>query len=79
MTSLCTNSHYDDIFFASTYVAGLQDDIKAVVEPRVPETVDRAIVIAKIQQRTLEQTKYKFNRTNSNFANNQAQRTDVPQ
>ena len=49
------NSHYDDIFFASSYVAGLKDDIKAVVEPYVPVTVDRAAVIAKIQQRRKEQ------------------------
>lgn len=57
------NSHYDDIFFASTYVAGLKDDIKAVVEPHVPVTVDRAVIIAKIQQRTLERNKSRFTRS----------------
>lgn len=51
------NSHYDDIFFTETYVAGLKEDIKAVVEPHVPQT--RAVTIAKIQQRTLERSKTK--------------------
>jgi hypothetical protein len=43
------NCHYDEVFFASTYVAGLRDDIRATVEPYVPLTVDRAALIAKIQ------------------------------
>ena len=45
------NSHYDEVFFASAYVAGLKDDIRAAVEPHVPLIVDRAALIAKIQQR----------------------------
>jgi hypothetical protein len=72
------NCHFDDIFFASTYVARLRDDIKAVVEPHVPETVDRAVVIAKIQQRTLERNKAKFNKANPNFIRNQWPRAYVP-
>ena len=63
------NNHYDEIFFASTYVAGLKDEIKAMVEPHVPTTVDRAAVIAKIQQRTLERNKTKYNR---NYAANKS-------
>jgi hypothetical protein len=53
------NSNYDELFFASKYVQGLRDDIKAVVEPQVLVTVDRAALIAKIQQRTLERTQLK--------------------
>lgn len=56
------NCHYDDIFFAETYVSGLKDEIRAVVEPHVPVTVNRAVVIAKIQQRTLERSKAKYQR-----------------
>jgi len=72
------NNHYDEIFFASTYVAGLKDEIKAVVEPHVPTTVDRAVVIAKIQQRTLERNKTKYNR---NYAAQRAtpQKSEQPQ
>lgn len=73
------NNHYDDIFFASTYVAGPRDEIKAVVEPHVLVTVDRAVVIAKIQQRTLERNKAKANRPPPVFRN-QATRTEpLPQ
>ena len=56
------NSHYDEIFFASTYVAGLKDDIRVTIEPHVPLIVDRATLIAKIQQRNLERNKAKYNR-----------------
>lgn len=49
-------------FFASTYVAGLKEDIRAAVEPHVPLTVDRAALIAKIQQRTQDRNKAKANK-----------------
>jgi hypothetical protein len=58
------NSGYDELFFATKYVAGLKEDIRAIVEPHVPLTVDRAVVIAKIQQRTLERTGNKYTRPN---------------
>lgn len=32
------NSQYDDLFFASKYVSGLKDEIRAMVEPQVPIT-----------------------------------------
>lgn len=54
---------YDDLFFASKYVDGLRDDIRVVVEPQVPTTVNRALVIAKMQQRLLERNKLKTQRT----------------
>lgn len=56
------NSHYDELFFPSKYVAGLKDDIRATVEPHVPLTVDRAALITMIQQRTLDRHKNKYNR-----------------
>jgi hypothetical protein len=57
------NCHYDEVFFASTYVAELREDIRVTVEPHVPLTVDRAALIAKIQQRNLDRAKAKFTRT----------------
>lgn len=53
------NSNYDELF-ASKYVEGLKEEIKATVEPHAPVTVDRAAVIAKIQQRTLERGRSKY-------------------
>jgi hypothetical protein len=54
--------NYDELFFATTYAQGLKEEIRATVEPHVPVTVNRASVIARIQQRTLERTKLKYNR-----------------
>lgn len=50
---------YNALFFATQYVRGLKDDIRAVVEPQVPTTIERAAVIAKIQQKVLERAKLK--------------------
>ncbi|WVZ62139.1 hypothetical protein U9M48_011919 [Paspalum notatum var. saurae] len=53
------NSTYDDLFFVSKFMAGLKDDIRLVVEAQLPPTVSRASVIAKIQQRLLENQRLK--------------------
>lgn len=51
---------YDALFFATQHVKGLRDDFRAVVEPQVPTTVERATIIAKIQQRVFERHKLKY-------------------
>jgi len=51
---------YDELYFATQYVAGLKEDIKAVVEPQIPVTVNRAALIAKIQQKMLDRGKQKL-------------------
>jgi len=53
-------STYDHLFFATQYVRGLRDDIRAIVEPQVPTTVERAVVIAKILQKVVDRSKLKF-------------------
>jgi len=50
---------YDDMFFATHYIRGLREDIRAVVEPQRPTTVETAMVIAKIQQKVIERSKVK--------------------
>jgi hypothetical protein len=56
------NCHYNEVFFASAYITGLRDDIRATVEPHIPLIVDKAALIAKIQQQTLDRQKTKANR-----------------
>jgi hypothetical protein len=56
------NCHYDELFFVTTYVQGLKEEIRDTVEPHVPVTVQHASVIARIQQRTLERSKTKFHK-----------------
>jgi len=51
------NYHYDDMFFTTHYIIGLKDDMRAIVEPHMPSTVDKASLIAKIQQGVLERSK----------------------
>jgi len=49
------------MFFATHYVRGLREDIRAVVEPQVPSTMEKAVIIAKIQQKVIDHSKLKFN------------------
>lgn len=51
---------YDDLFFASHYISGLKDEIRAVVEPQMPPTVKKASTIAKIQQKVVDRSKLKY-------------------
>ena len=53
-------SQVDEQFFATAYINGLKEDIRAVVEPHTPTTVKKAVTIAKIQQRQVERGKAKY-------------------
>lgn len=55
---------YDELYFATQYVAGLKDEIKTIVEPQTPIAVNRDVTIAKIQQKMLDRGKQKYQRTN---------------
>lgn len=39
----------EELIVTGAYINGLKDEIKAMVEPQVPTTVDRAITVARIQ------------------------------
>jgi hypothetical protein len=59
------NTCFDDMFFTSHYVNGLRDDIKNLVQPQLPDSMDRASILAQLQQHVLERTK---TRTSQTFA-----------
>ena len=63
---------YDPLFFATQYVRGLKDDIRAVVEPQVPTTVERTVVIVKIQQKVVDRSKLKYQQKQPNTKVQQA-------
>jgi hypothetical protein len=44
------NSGFDEIFFVSHFVNGLKDDIKQVEQTQLPESIDKASLLAQIQQ-----------------------------
>jgi hypothetical protein len=58
-------SQVDEQFFTTTYINGLKEDIRAMVELHTPSTVRKATTIAKIQEGHLERTKSKFQRQQS--------------
>ena len=59
------NSHYDEMFFTPQYIRGLKEEIRTTVEPQMPQTVQKASTIARIQQGMLERSKTRYNRANS--------------
>jgi hypothetical protein len=67
------NSVFDDMFFTSHYVNGLRDEIKHPIQSQLPDSVDRASLLARIQQRILEKGKPK----STSFATARAHATTV--
>ena len=51
---------------------GLKDDIRAVVEPQVPTTMERIVVIVKIQQKVVDRSKLKYQQKQPNTKVQQA-------
>jgi hypothetical protein len=56
------NSNLGDLFFITQFMRRLKMEISSVVQAQVPETMERAILLAKIQQQVLERSKPKWNR-----------------
>jgi hypothetical protein len=44
------NTGFDDLFFTSHFVNGLKDEIRGVEQAQLPNSVDKASLLAKIQQ-----------------------------
>lgn len=59
------NSSYDEMFFTPQYIRGLKEEIRGTVEPQMPQTVQKASTIARIQQGMIERNKAKYNRANT--------------
>lgn len=57
------NPGYDDLFFGSHFVKGLKDELRGMVESQVPETVERACLLAKVHNQVLEKAKTKIGKT----------------
>jgi hypothetical protein len=51
------NPHYDEQFYVSQFIKGLKTELRAAVESQVPETVERAILLAMVQQEVLAEAK----------------------
>uniref|UniRef100_A0ACD5YQQ8 Uncharacterized protein n=1 Tax=Avena sativa TaxID=4498 RepID=A0ACD5YQQ8_AVESA len=51
------NPHYDEQFFISQFTKGLKVELRGAVESLIPDTLDRAILIARVQQEVLDDAK----------------------
>jgi hypothetical protein len=53
------NAGFDEMFFTSHFVNGLKEEIKVVVQPQLPDIVDKGALLARIQQQALGRNKSK--------------------
>jgi hypothetical protein len=53
------NSEFGDLFFITQFIRGLKLEISSVVQSQVPESTERAILLARIQQ-VLDRRKSKW-------------------
>lgn len=61
------NSGLDELFFVTQFPKGLKPEISGVVQTQVPDTLERAILLAKIQLQVLDKSKYKVQKNNAGF------------
>lgn len=48
------NPHYDEQFYISQFIKGLKPEIRGMVESQVPQSLERAILLACVQQEVTE-------------------------
>ncbi|WVZ71682.1 LOW QUALITY PROTEIN: hypothetical protein U9M48_020237 [Paspalum notatum var. saurae] len=56
------NMGMDEVYFVSQFMRGLKPELRYGVHSQMPETVEKAIMLAKIQQKLLEEPKAKMAR-----------------
>lgn len=58
------NIVYDKLFFITQFRGGLKQEIGATIQSQVPETMERGVMLAKVQQQLWERGKLKFYKKN---------------
>ena len=53
------NSGYGELFFVAQFIKGLREDIQSAVQLQLPDKVNKAILLAKIQQKMIDRGKYR--------------------
>jgi hypothetical protein len=51
------NPNYDENFFISQFIKGLKAEIREAVESHIPDTLERAVLLARVQQEISEANK----------------------
>jgi hypothetical protein len=53
------NTGFDDLFFTSHFVNGLKDEMRGVVQAHLPNFVDRASMLARIQYQVVDKGRFR--------------------
>lgn len=53
------NSGLDELFFITQFIKGLKPEVSNVVQSQVPDTLQRAMLLAKIQQHVVDKGRAK--------------------
>jgi hypothetical protein len=72
------NPGFDEMFFTAHFVNGFREQIKFVVQTHLIDSVDRAALLAKIQQQSIERAKSKSVKWNSAKTTNPKQDNHQP-
>jgi hypothetical protein len=72
------NPAFDEMFFTAHFINGLKEEIKSVVHTHLPDSVDRAALLAKIQQQVIERAKSRPVKWSSTKASNAKQDIQQP-
>jgi hypothetical protein len=72
------NPNYDKQFFISQFIKGLKSEICGTVESHVPQTLERAFLLARVQQEVLEESRSKGHRAVHARADQIGGRADPP-
>jgi len=57
------NSELGELFFTTQFLKGLKPEIGSVVQAQVPDTMTRAILLAKIQQQVQDKSKPRWHKS----------------
>ena len=56
------NSELGELFFVTQFLRGLKPEIGNVVQSQIPDTLERAMLLARIQNQVLEKGKSRWSK-----------------
>ena len=61
------NSELGELFFVTQFLRGLKPEIGNVVQSQIPDTLERAMLLARIQQQVIEKGKTKWTKPSTSY------------
>jgi hypothetical protein len=56
------NPGFDDLFFTSQFVSGLKDEIRGAVQAQLPDSMDKASMLTRVQQQVMDRLKFRIHK-----------------